>query len=99
VGDAPRCGDGRGAGPPATDLITGVAWHSGDPLVVEHFANAYVRMKAGHRLVRKEHAQSDRKIDSVVGAALAYEARADARRRLGAGASGVQDLHAAYGFN
>jgi phage terminase large subunit-like protein len=60
------------------DLKTGVAWHSGDPVVIEHFGNAYVRRKGGHRLVRKEHDQSNRKIDSVVGAALAYEARADA---------------------
>lgn len=61
-----------------TDLMMGVAWHSGDPVFVEHFGNAYVRRKGGHRLVRKEHDQSNRKIDSVVGAALAYEARADA---------------------
>jgi phage terminase large subunit-like protein len=61
-----------------TDLMTGVAWHSGDPVLIEHFGNAYVRRKGGHRLVRKEHDQSNRKIDSVVGAALAYEARADA---------------------
>jgi phage terminase large subunit-like protein len=61
-----------------TDLMTGEAWHSGDPVFVEHFGNAYVRLKGGHRLVRKEHAQSARKIDCVVGAALAYEARADA---------------------
>jgi phage terminase large subunit-like protein len=60
------------------DLVSGVVWHSGDPLVVEHFGNAYVRRKGGHRLVRKEHDQSPRKIDSVIGAALAYEARADA---------------------
>lgn len=61
-----------------TDLMTGEAWHCGDPVMMEHFGNAYVRMKGGHRLVRKEHDQSPRKIDSVVGAALAYEARADA---------------------
>jgi phage terminase large subunit-like protein len=83
-----------------TDLITGVAWHSGDPLVIEHFANAYVRHKGGHRLVRKEHPQSDRKIDSVVGAALAYEARADA---LAAGwgqpPPSSRISTAAYGFN
>ena len=30
------------------------------------------------RLIRKEHPNSARKIDSVVGDALAYEARADA---------------------
>ncbi|MET0426266.1 MAG: hypothetical protein ABW046_20525 [Actinoplanes sp.] len=60
------------------DLRNGVAWHSGDATFVEHFGNAYVRRKGGHRLVRKEHDQSNRKIDSVVGAALAYEPRADA---------------------
>lgn len=58
-------------------LITGEIWHSGDPVFVEHFGNAYVRQKGGHRLVRKEHDQSNRKIDCVVGAALACEARAD----------------------
>lgn len=61
-----------------TDLKTGEVWHSGDAQFEEHFGNAYVRRKGGHRLVRKEHDQSPRKIDSVVGAALAYEARADA---------------------
>jgi hypothetical protein len=60
-----------------TDLVTGVVWHSGDATLIEHFGNAFVRNKGGHRLVRKEHDQSPRKIDSVVGAALAYEARAD----------------------
>lgn len=62
-----------------TDLINGTAWHSGDPVFMEHFRNAYVRMRGIHRLVRKEHDKSDRKIDSVPGATLAYEARADAR--------------------
>jgi phage terminase large subunit-like protein len=60
-----------------TDLKTGELWHSGDPVLIEHFGNAYVRMKGAHRLVRKEHDKSPRKIDSVVGAALAGEARAD----------------------
>jgi carotenoid cleavage dioxygenase-like enzyme len=41
-----------------TDLMTGVVWHSGDPVFIEHFGNAYVRRKGGHRLVRKEHDQS-----------------------------------------
>ncbi|WP_240322242.1 hypothetical protein [Micromonospora aurantiaca] len=68
-----------------TDLMNGSVWHSGDAVFVEHFGNAYVRRKGGHRLVRKEHDQSARKIDCVVGAALAYEARADA---LAAGWSG-----------
>lgn len=61
-----------------TGLVTGEIWHDGDPLALEHYGNAYVRMKGGHRLVRKEHPQSARKIDSVVGDALATEARADA---------------------
>lgn len=66
-GEAARDGSERGR-----------AWHSGDPVLMEHFGNAYVRRKGGHVLVRKEHDQSARKIDSVLGAALAYEARADA---------------------
>lgn len=61
-----------------TDLVNGQVWHSGDPLMMEHFSNAYVRIKGRYRLVRKEHSKSDRKIDSVIGATLAYEARADA---------------------
>jgi hypothetical protein len=61
-----------------TDLVNGDTWHSGDPVLMEHFRNAYVRRKGVHRLVRKEYPNSDRKIDAVVGATLAYEARADA---------------------
>lgn len=60
------------------DLINGVVWHDDDPLAAEHYGNAYVRRKGPHRLVRKETPQSSRKIDTVVGDALAYEARADA---------------------
>jgi hypothetical protein len=60
------------------DLVNGVAWHSGDRVVMEHMRNTYVRRKGVHRLVRKEHPGSDRKIDSTVGLTLAYEARADA---------------------
>jgi phage terminase large subunit-like protein len=75
-------------------LMTGEQWHSGDPVFMEHFGNAYVRRKGGHRLVRKEHDQSPRKIDSVVGAALAVEARADA---LAAG-WGQRRTRRAYGF-
>lgn len=59
------------------DLMNGVVWHDDDPLAAEHYGNVYVRRKGGHRLVRKEHPQSSRKIDTVVGDALAYEARAD----------------------
>lgn len=60
------------------DLMGGKVWHSGDPRFVEHFGNTYVAQRGKHRLVRKEHDKSPRKIDSVPGAALAYEARADA---------------------
>lgn len=60
------------------DLMNGVVWHDDDPLAAEHYGNVYVRRKGPHRLVRKEHPQSSRKIDSVVGDTLAYEARADA---------------------
>jgi len=61
-----------------SDLVNGEVWHSGDRLLMEHFGNAHVRQRGTLRLVRKEHPDSPRKIDSVVGAALAYEARADA---------------------
>jgi phage terminase large subunit-like protein len=61
-----------------SDLMTEVVYHSGDGTFMEHFGNAYVRRKGGHRLVRKEYDHSPRKIDAVVGATLAYEARADA---------------------
>lgn len=60
------------------DLRTSNVWHSGDPVFMEHFRNAYVARRGPHRLVRKENPNSERKIDSVVGATLAYEARADA---------------------
>lgn len=61
-----------------TDLVNGSLWHSGDGTFMEHFRNAYVKRLGNLRLVRKENPNSPRKIDSVVGAALAYEARADA---------------------
>jgi phage terminase large subunit-like protein len=77
-----------------TGLMTGELWHSGHLVLMEHFGNAYVRRKGGHRLVRKEHESSPRKIDSVVGAALAGEARADA---LAAG-WGQKKVRRAYGF-
>lgn len=60
------------------DLSNGVTFSDDDRLALEHYGNAYVRRKGPHRLVRKEYPQSPRKIDSVVGDALAYEARADA---------------------
>ena len=61
-----------------TDIVNGVTFQDGDLLALEHYGNAYVRMKGGHRLVRKENPDSNRKIDTVVGDALAYEARRDA---------------------
>lgn len=65
-----------------TDLVTGTLWWSTateySKEFLEHFGNAYLRMRGKLRLVRKEHDQSARKIDSVVGSALAAEARADA---------------------
>lgn len=60
------------------DLITEAVRHTGDGRLMNHFSNGYVKRKGIHRLVRKEHEKSDRKIDSIVGAALAYEARQDA---------------------
>jgi hypothetical protein len=60
------------------DMVNGVTFSDDDPLALEHYGNAYVRRKGPHRLVRKEYPKSPRKIDSVVGDALAYEARADA---------------------
>lgn len=61
-----------------TGLMVGEVWHDGDSVAMEHYGNAYVRVKGAHRLVRKEHPDSSRKIDTVVGDALALEARADA---------------------
>lgn len=58
------------------DLTNGVLWHSGDRAMMAHWINAEVAKRGRLRLVRKP--AHDRKIDAVVGAALAYEARADA---------------------
>jgi hypothetical protein len=61
-----------------TGLMTGEIWHDADLLAAEHYGNAYVARRGQKRLVRKEYPNSPRKIDSVVGDALALEARADA---------------------
>jgi hypothetical protein len=79
-----------------TGLKVGDIWHDGDPLAIEHYGNAQVRMKGPHRLVAKEHPGSSRKIDSVVGDALAYEARADA---LVAEPEPEGISHTMYGFS
>lgn len=60
------------------DLTNGAVHHDADPLAAEHYGNAYVAHRGRLRLVRKEYPNSPRKIDTVVGDALAYEARADA---------------------
>jgi hypothetical protein len=59
-------------------LRKGDVWHDADPLAAEHYGNAYVDMRGRSRLIRKEYPNSPRKIDSVIGDALALEARADA---------------------
>jgi hypothetical protein len=79
-----------------TGLKVGDIWHDGDPLAIEHYGNAQVRMKGPHRLVAKEHPGSSRKIDSVVGDALACEARADA---LVAEPEPEGISHTMYGFS
>lgn len=61
-----------------TDLTNGERWHDGDKEASEHYGNAYVWWKGKLRLIRKENPNSARKIDHVVGDALALEARADA---------------------
>jgi hypothetical protein len=63
------------------DLVKGSTFHEHsdtDPLAHEHYGNAYKQQRGRHTLVRKENPTSSRKIDTVVGDALAYEARADA---------------------
>jgi hypothetical protein len=54
-----------------TGLMTGEIWHDADLLAAEHYGNAYVARRGRLRLVRKEYPNSPRKIDSVVGDALA----------------------------
>ena len=61
-----------------TDLSNRAVTHDADPVAAEHYGNAYVRHKGRYRLVRKEYPNSPRKIDSVIGDALALQARADA---------------------
>jgi phage terminase large subunit-like protein len=61
-----------------TGLVTGEIWHDDDPVAAEHYGNVYKAPRGRLMLVRKETPNSARKIDSVVGDALALEARADA---------------------
>lgn len=71
-----------------TGLLVGEIFHDDDPIAAEHYGNAYVAKRGQTRLIRKEHPNSARKIDSVVGDALALEARSDA---LAAGWGKTQD--------
>ncbi|MCZ3386319.1 MAG: hypothetical protein LH630_05010 [Actinomycetia bacterium] len=61
-----------------TGFMVGEVWHDDDPVAAEHYGNVYVARRGQLRLVRKEYPNSPRKIDTVVGDALALEARADA---------------------
>jgi phage terminase large subunit-like protein len=61
-----------------TDLVKGEVWHDDDPVAAEHYGNVFKAPRGQMVLVRKETPNSARKIDSVVGDALALEARADA---------------------
>jgi hypothetical protein len=61
-----------------TGLTVGEVWHDKDPEAEDHYGNAYADRRRGQRLVRKENPNSSRKIDIVVGDALALEARAAA---------------------
>ncbi len=58
-----------------TDLVNGGLWHSGDPRFMAHLVHAAPVRRGRLTLVGKP--SHERKIDSVIGAALAYEARAD----------------------
>ena len=60
-----------------TDLINRVTFHDDDKRAKAHYGNSYVRHKGQLRLVRKDTPNSARKIDTVIGDALAYQARAD----------------------
>jgi phage terminase large subunit-like protein len=82
-----------------TGLVTGEIWHDGDALAREHYGNAYVRTKGPHRLVRKEYPNSPRKIDSVVGDALACEARSDALAAGWGKPEASKISRVMYGFN
>lgn len=61
-----------------TGLVTAEIWHDDDPVAAEHYGNVFKALRGSMVLVRKETPNSARKIDSVVGDALALEARADA---------------------
>jgi len=61
-----------------TGFTTGQIWHDEDVVAAEHYGNVFKAPRGRLMLVKKETPNSARKIDSVVGDALALEARADA---------------------
>lgn len=61
-----------------TGLVNGDIWHDADPVAAEHYGNVFKAPHGRLMLVRKQSPNSARKIDSVIGDALALEARADA---------------------
>jgi hypothetical protein len=67
-----------------TGLMVGEVWHDDDPLAAEHYGNVYVAHRGQLRLVRKEYPNSPRKIDSVVGDALASRPAPTPSRPAGA---------------
>ena len=58
-----------------SDLTAGTLYHSGDPRFMQHLVNAQNAPRGRLNLVKKP--SHERKIDAVIGAALALEARAD----------------------
>lgn len=61
-----------------TDLTSGALTHCGDTTLSRHALNAQVREVRGGYWLCKDRTTSPNKIDAVVAAVLAYEARADA---------------------
>jgi phage terminase large subunit-like protein len=62
----------------ANAVTDGEMTHDGDAVLTRHALNARRRPSRSGLQIAKEHPSSDRKIDAVVAAVLAFEARADA---------------------
>lgn len=60
-----------------TDIVKDTVKIASNDAVLDHFANARIRRRGSMTLICKESPKSEKKIDSVVGCALALEARAD----------------------
>ena len=63
-----------------TSVTTGSITHDGDPRLAAHVASARRWKDRGHLAVRKKFPQSPDKIDLLVCAVLALEARGDVLR-------------------